>query len=73
MSTHNPCTDNAFVARRLPFGQMLSNLLIEALWRWPERARQRRHLAAMDDRQLRDIGLTRGEVDDETRKPFWKR
>ena len=41
-----------------------------ALWR--ERARQRRHLSELDDRLLRDIGLTRHQVRDEYRKPFWR-
>jgi len=39
---------------------------------WTERARQRRHLAGLNDYMLRDIGLTRADVDAETRKPFWQ-
>lgn len=39
---------------------------------WRERARQRRVLAAMDDHLLKDIGLTRADVDHETGKPFWR-
>ena len=38
---------------------------------WQERARMRRGLAAMDDRLLRDIGLSRADVHRETEKPFW--
>ncbi len=38
---------------------------------WSERARQRRQLAALDDRMLKDIGLTRADVMSETDKPFW--
>jgi uncharacterized protein YjiS (DUF1127 family) len=34
--------------------------------------RDRRELAAMDDRLLRDIGLTRYDVELELRKPFWR-
>jgi uncharacterized protein YjiS (DUF1127 family) len=37
-----------------------------------ERARQRRQLAGLSDAMLRDIGLTRSDVDAETRKPFWR-
>ena len=37
-----------------------------------ERARQRRQLAELSDAMLRDIGLTRSDVDAETRKPFWR-
>ena len=34
-----------------------------------ERARQRRALARLDDRLLRDIGVTREEVEHETGRP----
>jgi uncharacterized protein YjiS (DUF1127 family) len=39
---------------------------------WSERARQRRTLAALDDRMLKDIGLTRADVAVESDKPFWR-
>jgi uncharacterized protein YjiS (DUF1127 family) len=39
---------------------------------WIRRARQRRALAALDDRSLRDIGITRVEAAREAGKPFWK-
>ena len=42
------------------------------LWLWRERARQRRHLSELNDRLLRDIGLTRDQVRAEYRKPFWQ-
>ncbi len=34
-------------------------------------ARERRRLAELDDRQLRDIGLTRHEAAREARRHFW--
>jgi uncharacterized protein YjiS (DUF1127 family) len=34
-------------------------------------ARERRHLEALDDRQLRDIGLTRHQAMREARRHFW--
>ena len=34
-------------------------------------ARQRRALAALDDRALADIGLTRDAAESEARRPFW--
>jgi len=40
--------------------------------RWIERARQRKALAALDDRQLRDIGITRLDAARECGKPFWR-
>lgn len=39
---------------------------------WIERARQRNALARLDDRDLRDIGITRVEAARECGKPFWK-
>ena len=39
---------------------------------WFCRARQRRHLRQLDDRLLRDIGLTRDEVRRETAKSPWR-
>src|SRR5262245_58056641 len=40
--------------------------------RWLETARQRRVLAALDDRLLRDIGITRVDAMREAEKPFWR-
>ena len=36
------------------------------------RYRQRRQLMEMDDRQLKDIGITREQAEQEARKPIWK-
>ena len=40
--------------------------------RWHFRWQSRRQLEAMDDHQLRDIGLSPEQVRHETRKPFWR-
>ena len=40
---------------------------------WQERANQRQALASLDDRMLKDIGLTRAEAQREIAKPFWLR
>lgn len=45
---------------------------LEHLLLWHDRAAQRRQLQMMDDRMLKDIGLTRADVDAETEKPFWR-
>jgi uncharacterized protein YjiS (DUF1127 family) len=37
--------------------------LISAYFRWQERRQQRLLLARLDDRMLKDIGLTRSDVD----------
>jgi uncharacterized protein YjiS (DUF1127 family) len=39
---------------------------------WIERHRQRRSLLALDDRMLRDIGLSHADVASEASKHFWE-
>ncbi len=38
---------------------------------WAERGAQRRRLRELDDHLLRDMGLTRADVEQEASKPFW--
>jgi uncharacterized protein YjiS (DUF1127 family) len=45
---------------------------VSLLWRWRELARQRRTLLTMDDRMLKDIGISRAEAEREARRPFWR-
>jgi uncharacterized protein YjiS (DUF1127 family) len=44
----------------------------EILLRWQRRANERHALAQLDDRMLRDLGLSRSEIAWESRKPFWR-
>lgn len=46
--------------------------IITTLRTWQERACQRQALRRLDERMLRDIGLTRADVEIEVNKPFWK-
>ena len=39
---------------------------------WRRRARERRELANLDTRTLRDLGLSPGEIQFEAYKPFWR-
>lgn len=39
--------------------------------RWIELHRQRQLLAQMSDDALKDLGLSRADTLDETRRPFW--
>jgi uncharacterized protein YjiS (DUF1127 family) len=39
---------------------------------WRQRSRDRRELARMDQRSLRDLGLTPHDALYEARKPFWR-
>jgi len=40
---------------------------------WRRRARERRELASLDHRTIRDLGLSRSEILFEANKPFWRR
>ncbi len=51
---------------RLPLA-ILGILLV-----WQERGQQRRHLAALDDRLLRDMGMSRADAAREAAIPFWR-
>jgi uncharacterized protein YjiS (DUF1127 family) len=46
-------------------------LLAQAIVRF-RRQRQRTSLAQLDDRMLRDMGISRLEAERESRKPFWR-
>jgi uncharacterized protein YjiS (DUF1127 family) len=39
---------------------------------WIERSRIRAEMGRLDDRMLRDMGVSRLEVERELRKPFWR-
>ncbi|MGE3295441.1 MAG: DUF1127 domain-containing protein [Geminicoccaceae bacterium] len=39
---------------------------------WLHNLFARRSLAGLDDRTLKDLGLTRGDVDREYERPFWE-
>ena len=39
---------------------------------WRRRARERRELATLDSRTIRDLGLTASDVQFEANKPFWR-
>jgi uncharacterized protein YjiS (DUF1127 family) len=58
-------------------GALLAALLVlpiyalEMIVHWAELSRQRRALGMLDDRLLRDIGVSRADIEAETSKRFW--
>ena len=46
--------------------------ILETLLIWQERASQRSDLGQLNDRMLKDIGLSRADVMREVEKPFWR-
>ncbi len=68
-----------YAGPRRPTAASFGEILLEAgaralrtLLTWQERDRQRHALAQLDARMLKDVGLSRAEVDLELRKPFWR-
>ena len=59
-------------AKRLGQAAPIALSVLDLLSTWFDRARQRRHLHALDDRMLKDIGLTRADVEFEAQKHFWR-
>lgn len=45
--------------------------LLTVVGEWQHRSSQREHLGDLDDRLLKDMGLTRSDVFQEASKPFW--
>jgi uncharacterized protein YjiS (DUF1127 family) len=54
--------------RRLPTLRAALALVHAAWWRW----RSRQYLTALNDRLLRDIGVTPAEAEHELNKPLWR-
>lgn len=48
------------------------NHFVATLRQWRRRVRERGQLAQLDDRMLKDIGLTRADAEFLTNKPFWR-
>jgi len=60
---------------RWPMSRPSADSLIhcfETLIAWQDRARMRHRLRGLDDFQLKDIGLTRADVEREASRPFWR-
>jgi uncharacterized protein YjiS (DUF1127 family) len=46
--------------------------LVTNLFAWLERARERRQLLSLGDRDLQDFGASRADAAREADKPFWR-
>lgn len=46
--------------------------LLETVFVWHERAKQREHLRSLDNRLLSDIGISRADAEREAAIPFWR-
>jgi uncharacterized protein YjiS (DUF1127 family) len=46
--------------------------MAQMVWAWIMRVESRRALSMLSDHALRDIGLTRADIERELLKPFWR-
>ena len=70
--TDHPGRETALSPAPRAYLQRLSLRLFKLFGLWIERRIQRRDLAALDDRLLKDVGISRSEARQETGKPFWR-
>ncbi|MDI6026929.1 DUF1127 domain-containing protein [Corticibacterium sp. UT-5YL-CI-8] len=61
------------LSRPAPSRSLGLHCALSLLRRWHRRHRQRLHLEDLSDDHLRDIGLSRRDVERECAKPFWRR
>lgn len=59
------------LVRNSVIGGFFGKGLLATLWRWYELRRQRRQLASLSDDALKDIGLSRADIQQEAERPFW--
>lgn len=70
-----PCRDLHGELRRHAALDVLSDAadwVRATLREWRRRSRDRAQLTVLDDRMLRDIGLTRADAEFLANKPFWR-
>ncbi len=61
----------AATTRTIDISRLISKSAKTVL-QWQDRFSQRLRLTELDDRLLRDVGLSRGDVAYEAAKPFWR-
>lgn len=64
-------TDFRREARRRP-ARNLGTRVLARLREWRRRAKERGELAALDDRTLADLGISRAEAEFLANKPLWR-
>ena len=65
------CRHRADASHETRSWRSIGHRTVQTVHRWMQRSQQRRQLRELDDRALRDIGLSRAEVNAEADKPFW--
>lgn len=67
-------TLHLLAGRQINWSKLLAipHYLVRKIRKWQRLAYERSLLRSMDHRMLRDIGVTRAEAEEESRKPFWR-
>ena len=60
-----------FAEARLPSRAGGLTALVERVLLWQQRLSERHSLRGMSDQMLKDIGLSRADIEREASKPFW--
>lgn len=68
--SHRLFSNSSIPATTLGLGRLGG--LVMAFQEWQERHRTRRDLMRLNDYQLKDIGLSRFDAEEEFQKPFWR-
>jgi uncharacterized protein YjiS (DUF1127 family) len=69
---HSLTNYQLFAPRRTVHGDSAVARAAALLKLWSKRVRGRHELARLTESELKDIGLTRGDVYEEIDKPFWR-
>lgn len=72
MITRQPLYDAIPPLQLRPSAQSLISKVFDQVALWQMRRTQRRSLALLNDRLLRDVGLSQHDVAKEVAKPFWR-
>jgi uncharacterized protein YjiS (DUF1127 family) len=73
-ATAHPSLINYHSSRQGPAARAnaAGRAVLDTLRLWRARSRERRAFAIVDERDLRDLGMSRWDVERELSKPFWR-
>jgi uncharacterized protein YjiS (DUF1127 family) len=72
MANRADTADHALVRFAAPRGTRLLRSILARLAEWRRRSEQRATLAGMNNRMLKDVGISRADAVREASKPFWQ-
>lgn len=76
MTTCNTMNHNTRARTAHGLGQQIGitfSHLLDQLVTWQQRHSERRYLLTLDERMLKDMGLSQADIEQEAAKPFWQK